>query len=448
MRRVCLTLPTNRACTATIAAVAEEAAYGAREFDVEVHLLILDSSAPADLAAHRAAVAALPPAPGVVVHHLDEDRQRAFLREVVAAAGLAGPDRLLDLMLPAGVSYGACTNRAFLLAEALGCASVHRRDSDSRYQLLDGEPVFPIRHELAALGRRAADVAGTVTRSRLDPRLADRTVALAGASFIGEPSVDLAELRALDPEAYREVVGLSVPSGHPELWRRHLVDEAFRGAGTTPFITDLTTLTLVGPTRVDMCNVALGREVYGRVPLPPATDTIGTDYFLLHLVHAAGLPGVLHNRHIVNYYTGERRSDEGFLAYQLRFAKYLLAAAHLEAVYAGLAAIGDGLLDERGRVRPAAVAALARESALIDPAGNAARLDVLDRRYRSLGGRYATAAGRFAERRARFLAEARADMADFALLVGAWAALTAHAKGTAVNHLPTPGSPPAPAVTP
>ena len=90
MRRVCLTLPTHRACTGTIAAVAEEAAYGAREFGVEVHLLILDSSAPADLAAHRAAVAALPPAPGVVVHHLDEDRQRAFLREVLTAAGLAG----------------------------------------------------------------------------------------------------------------------------------------------------------------------------------------------------------------------------------------------------------------------------------------------------------------------------------------------------------------------
>ncbi|MFG3189564.1 DUF6271 family protein [Streptomyces omiyaensis] len=448
MRRVCLTLPTHRACTATIAAVAGEAAYGAREFGVEVHLLILDSSAPADLAAHRAAVAALPPAPGVVVHHLDEDRQRAFLREVLASARPDDADRLLDLMLPAGVSYGACTNRAFLLAEALGCASVHRRDSDSRYQLLDGEPVFPIHHELTALGRPAADVAAEVTRGRLDPGCADRTVVLAGASFIGALSVDVAELRALDPEAYHEVVGLSVPAGHPEIWRRNLIDEAFRGAGTTPFTTDTTTLTLVSPTRVDMCNVALCREVYGRVPLPPATDTIGTDYFLLHLVRNARLPGVLHNRHIVNYHTEERRSDAGFLAYQLRFAKYLLATAHLDTVYAGLAATGDGLLDAAGRVRPDAVAALVRESTLIDPAGNEARLDVLGRRYRSLGGRYATAAALFADRRDRLLAEAASGMTDFARLVDAWGSLTAHAKGTAVNHPPRPRTAHAPAVTP
>lgn len=44
MRRVCLTLPTHRACVGTIAAVGEEAAYGAEKFGVEVHLLVLDSS--------------------------------------------------------------------------------------------------------------------------------------------------------------------------------------------------------------------------------------------------------------------------------------------------------------------------------------------------------------------------------------------------------------------
>ncbi|MDJ0383717.1 DUF6271 family protein [Streptomyces sp. G-G2] len=434
MRRVCLTLPTNRSCAATIRAVAEEAAYGARRFGAEVHLLVLDSSDAAVLAEHRAAVAALPADPGVVVHHFDEDEQRAFLREVITRSGAAETERVLDLMLPSRVSYGACTNRAFLIAEALGCTSVHRRDSDSRYQYLDGEPVFPLHHELTALGRRAADVSGLVTRSRLDPACADRPVALVGGSFVGEMSVDVEEIRRLDPAVYEDVIGLSVPAGYPEIWRKNLIAESFRGAGTAPFTGDHTTLMSVSPMRVDMCNIAFDREVYGRVPLPPATDTIGSDYFLIHLVHDARLPGVLHNRHIVNFHTGERRSDAGFLAYQLRFAKFLLSGPHLNTVYAATKAAGDALLDAEGHVRAAAVAGFAGDAAQVDRAENAERLDVLVRSYRALGGRYATAADDLAGRREQLLDEARQDMEDFALLAGAWEQLTRAGRARASLH--------------
>ncbi|QDY80521.1 DUF6271 family protein [Streptomyces qinzhouensis] len=439
MRRVCLTLPTNRSCAATIAAVAGEAADGARRFGVEVHLLVLDSSGAPERAGHREAIGALPPAPGVVVHHLDEEQQRSFLRKAIVRSGVAEPDRILGLMLPSDVSYGACTNRAFLFAEALGCASVHRRDSDSVYQTFGGEPVFPLVHELAALGRPAAEVARLVTRSRLDPAYRDRPVALVGGSFVGEMSVDVAEIRSLDPAVYRDVVGLSVPAGYPEIWRGNLIDEAFRGAGTDPFTGDRTTLTRVAPNRVDMCNIGLDREVYGRVPLPPATDTIGSDYFLIHLVHDAGLPGVLHNRHIVNYHTDERRTDAGFLAYQIRFAKFLLASRYLDDVYRRLAAAGAALLDDGGRIRAATVAACVRDSTGqgqgqdtdtntdtdterlgLDVLEVLDVLDVLDRSYRKLGGRYSAVADALAARRGGLAAEARADLADFAVLIDAW----------------------------
>lgn len=168
-RRICLTLPTNRACTTTIADIGEEAAYAAREFGVEVELLILDSSDPSSFAEHTKAVRELPIVPDVIVHHLDEAAQREFLRAAIGHAGLPGPGRLLDLMLPDAVSYGACTNRAFLLAAALGCDSIHRRDSDSGYQTLDGEPVFPIHHELLSLGRTGAEAAAGCHRERPGP---------------------------------------------------------------------------------------------------------------------------------------------------------------------------------------------------------------------------------------------------------------------------------------
>ncbi|MFJ6385808.1 DUF6271 family protein [Kitasatospora sp. NPDC092039] len=436
MRDVCLTLPTNRECADTITAVGAEAAHAVRGFDVRVHLLVLDSADPAARARHAGALAALPAVEGVVVHHLDEDAQHAFLRGVVDRSGAAAPDRLLDLMLPDAVSYGACTNRAFLLAAALGCTSVHRRDSDSRYQLLDGEPVFPIEHELATLGLKAADAAAAVTRNSLDAAHADKPVALVGASFVGELSIDLGEIRELDPEVYHDVVALWAPTGASEEEKRELVADSFTGGGTEPFTVDRAVLDLPDIWRIDMCNIGLHHEVYERVPLPPATDTIGSDYFLHHLVRDATLPGVTHNRHIVNYYTPERRTGPGFTAYQLRYAKFLLSMLYLHPVYREMEAAGGALLDERHRVRPEPIADSARRSAATDRAENHRRLAELDRCYRRLGGKYAEFADHLAPLGPRLLDEAQTDIEDFAALIDAWGPLVRASKATPADRLP------------
>ncbi|MCG7207539.1 DUF6271 family protein [Streptomyces arenae] len=431
MRRICLTLPTNRPCAATITAVAEEAAYAVRHFDVEVHLLVLDSCAAPAHAEHAEAVRRIPADPRIVVHHLDEAEQRDFLRRAIDRSAAPDPDHLLDLMLPAGLSYGACTNRAFLLAAGLGCESVHRRDSDSRYQVVDGRTVFPVHHELASLGSRAADAARHVTETTLAADHMDRRVAMVGSSFIGELSVDIGEILRTDPAVYHDMVGLWAPAHWSDEQKTQLVDESFRGAGTEPFTADRATLTLVDPMRVDMCNIAF-HGLHERVPLPPATDTIGSDYFLIHLVHDAGQPGVLHNRNIVNFYTGERRTDAGFTAYQLRFVKFLLSMLYFNFVYDRMARAGAALLDDRGEVRASVVARLARESAGLDRGENIHRLDVLDTAYRKLGGRYAEFADLLARRRERLLDEARRDIEDFALLVEAWEPLVRAAALTSV----------------
>ena len=447
MRRICLALPTNRPCAPAIRATHEEARYAAGHFDVEVHLLVLDSCDATAFEEHAAVVRDLPAARGVVAHHLGEAEQRDFLRRVIDRPGVDKPDLILDLMLPSALSYGACTNRAFLVAAALGCDSVHRRDSDSRYQTAPahtepaartqeigeaaaaGEPVFPIHHELLSLGRRAADAAAAVTHTDLDARHADKTVSMVGGSFVGEMSVDIEEMYRLDPEVYYEVVGLWAPFDWPAEEKRRFADDSFRGAGSETFTRDHSTLTLVDPMRVDMCNIAF-HGVHEAVPLMPATDTIGSDYFLIHLVHDATLPGVLHNRNIVNFYTGERRTDPGFTAYQLRFAKFFLSMLYLNYVYDRMERAGEELLDGSGRVKVAMIADLLWESTRLDRAQNVQRLDVLDRNYRRLGGRYAEFAAGLADRRERLLDEARRDVEDFALLTEAWPAMIRAARAT------------------
>jgi hypothetical protein len=369
----------------------------------------------------------------VIGHHVGEREQRDFLRRVIGAAGVAKPDLVLDLMLPDGVSYGACTNRAFLYAAALGCESIHRRDSDSRYQQVRGRPVFPIHHELATIGKRAIEAAYDVTDNQLDPAYAYRPVSLVGSSFVGELSVDLGEMYGLDREIYHDVVSLWAPGDWPAQRKRELVDESFRGAGMEPFARDFSTLAIVDPMRIDMCNISFDSAVYERVPLLPALDTIGSDYILMHVVESAGLPGVLHNRNIVNFYTPERRTDAGFQAYQLRFAKFLLSMLYLNFIYERMAQAGPSLLDVEDRVRPDVVAGLARLSAGLDRTENVERLRVLDHSYRRLGGRYSDFAGLLAQRGPRLLDEAQADIEDFALLTELWEVLVQASKSTDVH---------------
>jgi len=434
-RRVCLALPTNRECARTIAALHDEARYAAEHFDVEVQMLILDSSESATYTAHRRVVDSFAPVPNVTVRLLDEAGQRPFLERAVQASGLDEPERLIELMLPGGLSYGACTNRLFLIAAALGCQSVHRRDSDADYQQADDVTAYPIHHELS-LGLRAGDVVGAVTESQLSPADAERTVTIAGASLVGEMSVDISEIEQLDPEVYHEVVSLWAPTDWTEERKRDLVAESFRGAGQETFVRDHSVLGRVDPMRIDMGNIAFHRDAYERIPLLPALDTIGSDYFLMHAVYDAGLPGVLHNRHVLNYYTPYRRTDQGFAAYQLRFVKFFLSMLYLNRIYERMGEIGgEGLLDADGLLRPDAVAALARESARLDTAENRWRLDVIGRCYRKLGGRYAVFAESVEARADELIAQARADIEEFAYLTERWSALVRGAR-TAAASLP------------
>jgi hypothetical protein len=418
MRKVCLTLPTNRECAATISAMAGEAAYAARHFGVEVHFLILDSTDQDTFARHAEAADAVRGMPDVVIWHLDEAAQRVFLRKVIRRAGLGRPGLMLDLMLPAENSYGACTNRAFLFASALGCDSVHRRDSDSRYQVLRGAPVFPIHHELMSLGKSAAEAADGVSGTVLDPAQADQPVVMVGSSFVGELSVDIGEIHDLDPDVYYDVVSLWAPGDWSEAEKRKLVDESFKGAAAA-FTHDRSTLTVVDPMTVDMHNIAF-HQVQEQVPLLPATSTIGSDYFLIHVVYDAKLPGVQHNRNIVNFYTPERKTEPGFAAYQMRLVKFFLSMLYLHFIYRRMADAGRALLDDRGHLRAPMIIEFVRASMELDQEENVERLEILDRAYRKLGGKYAAFADIVLSRRRQLLDEARRDMEYFALLIGSW----------------------------
>ena len=153
----------------------------------------------------------------------------------------------------------------------------------------------------------------------------------------------------------------------------------------------------------------------------------------MHLVPDSTLPGVLHNRHVVNYHTPDRKGDEAFQIYHLRLVKFFLSMLYLHDIYARMGAAGERLLDDEHHIRVPLLADMVRSSTGQDTSSNVDKLVRLQKAYQSLGGRYAALADQLAGRQDRLIVEARQDIEEFALLIEAWGPLVRAAKASGLS---------------
>ncbi|WP_340679935.1 DUF6271 family protein [Paraglaciecola sp.] len=428
MNKICLALPTNRECADTIRLLHQEARYAAEEYNISVCLLIIDTSSEADTATNLIAVNELDTIFNVEVKHVDNKQQKQYFNTLFAALALVEQTKLLDLMLPQGVSYGACTNRAFLLAATLGCDSVHRRDSDCHYQVVNEQIIFPIHQELLSLGKTANSVNDASITKQLSTSQQSLPVAMVAASFIGEMSVDINEIKQLNPAIYSDIVSLWAEQGSSKKQQDLLVEQSFKGAENSVFTTDQARLGQVDPMLVDMCNISFF-GIHQAVPLPPAKDTIGSDYFLIHLVYHAQLPSVVHNRHIENYYTPERRTDDGFIKYQRRFVKFLLSMPYFHNAYQLMSQAGtEKLLNDNNTLDNAQVCHLIESTLALNNEHCHYVFDEIIKNYQLLAGRYQQLADILSQEKEALINQAQSDMKDYYYLAKLWPQLINLAK--------------------
>lgn len=425
-RRVCLAIPCNRECGHAIAGLASEAACVAHTPGLEVLVLISDTSDPATQAANARQVQHSQAESGQPLIHLTTDQQRDFLQRMLAATDLAPTlaTRLQGLLLPDGISYGAATNRLFLFAASLGCESVHRRDSDSHYLQHQGQPRYPLLQELRYLGREAHHLGEEVTQ--VDAHLPEQEcpVMLVGGSYRGETSIDIMPMYQANPALCHEILGLWTPRDMSAAEQQAFNNRMFLQRQHDPFEHDRAILTTADADErpVDMCNVSF-YAIHEQVPLPTAPGTIGADYFLIDLLRALALPVVHHNRDILNYYTPERRTEAGFIDYQLRLARFFLYMSYAHEIVAQLGALPNRIISRDWQIDQAALAGLIEQAAGGCDQENADKLAVLCRALPQLGATYARAAEEIARQKARLLSQAKQDMLDFAFLVQHWPCL-------------------------
>ncbi|MGF1748335.1 DUF6271 family protein [Vibrio cionasavignyae] len=423
MKKICLFLPTNRECANAIGLMIKEAKYAVDNFNVLVHVLILDTSSGDEYKSNLDAVKQYDHVNKVSVSYFDDERQKSFIRNVINDAKQHDVmARLLAIMLPEGCSYGACTNRGFLISTAFGCDSIHRRDSDSRLQRVNGEYIFPIYQELRSLSQNAHDVSGNVDYVTLLPEQEQMPVSLVGGAFIGAMSVDVQEMQSINSDVYETIVSLDVPDSYSEAQRKEFVEKSFKGNGIKRFNGDRSSLCSVDPYAVDMCNVSF-YKVHQKIPLPPAKSTIASDYFLIHMINSSKLPGVEHNRHIDNYHTPERKTDDGFFDYQIRLVKYYVSLNYFGFIFSRLDELGLELLDHDYQVNSEVVLAVIEESLKLDQETAKKTLNIIIKEYAKLGGRYEKLSCMISARFSELLSEAKADMEDFRFLTGVWSSL-------------------------
>ncbi|MFT5758460.1 MAG: hypothetical protein ACI9LM_003202 [Alteromonadaceae bacterium] len=420
MNKICLALPTNRECADTIRLLFKEAIYAAAEFKVKVCLLIIDTSQKADTEKNLIAIEQLDITSKVEVKHFDKEQQQKHFITLFNLLPFADEVKLLDLMLPEDVSYGACTNRAFLLAASLACESVHRRDSDCHYQVVNTKTIFPIHQELLSLGKIANTITHDSILSQLSIQQKNMPVAMVAASFIGELSVDISDIKQLNPSIYSDVVSLWAEKNTSKEHQELLVEHSFKGAGDSAFTADQARLGQVDPMLVDMCNISF-HGIHEVVPLPPAKDTIGSDYFLIHLVYHAQLPSVVHNRHIENYYTPERKTYDGFIKYQRRFLKFMLSMPYFHKAYELMSLAGsDKLLGVCNKLDNAEVCKVIAGAITIDNEHCHYVFDEIIKNYQLLGGRYQQLANALSQEKEVLIIQAKRDMEDYHYLSKLW----------------------------
>ncbi|MCE0556405.1 DUF6271 family protein [Motilimonas sp. E26] len=428
-RRICLAMPTNRACAEGIEAIVREANFAVHRCGVEVILLIADTAADDALVINKQAVLRQQTltVPGVKLIHLDREQQFTILHNVTRH--LSNGEKIVQQLLPRDASYGAATNRLFIFAESYGCDSVHRRDSDSGYQTKEGEEVFPIEHEIAFAKLDVLESSWRVEQSLSAQHLPEQPIYISGASFVGERSVDVEPLLERSESAFYDVLGLMCPLQFSQQQKQLLVQNAFSSKATA-FEKDKVELVQGQAVNIDMCNICF-TDIYRLIPLPNCSETIGADYFYLQLMKYEKLTFVQHNRHIDNFYTPERRTVSGRVIYQLRLVNYLLYMSFNHALFAYLKQSGQLVLNVNGGAAPANEVLLQAIKA-VQPTLSyelKQKLDLIIAAYEPLGDEFTQTALFIKQSQQSMINKVLSDINAFADLVEIWPTIISNIQG-------------------
>jgi Family of unknown function (DUF6271) len=315
-------LPTHRYCSNSIRQLVREAAWAVssgalRDATVCIIEHQLDSSA---TDRHREALLSSGTTRGMALVHFTEELKAAFVDRILAAAAL--PDhkrvRVREMLLPAGLSYGAGPNIAYLLASASRADLVHRRDSDIFF---DGERAedYPARLELLGMYGEWSTLPTFPGQER--PPAPTEPVLVVGTGSFGAPTFDRRDLLTAGIEYLVKYQALGRPGVEvgdvASEAIDYIVEEPQRRYESDFFLFD-------EPGKIEMEACCL-RGTFRILPEMP-NAILGCDYLSKDIARQAGLPSLYHSRKVHHVYDANRArqaDDRALVWYYIRDLQYI-----------------------------------------------------------------------------------------------------------------------------
>ncbi len=291
-----LYVPTNRNCTGLISQLAEEA-----KLIGNCTIAIIEHGDASWSESHREALQEQGSQYGIDVIHMTRAHADDFLQKIVDSTGLSDEvsRQLLALLNPCGVSYGAGPNKAALIAAALRCSAMYRRDSDVLIDQWSTGPAHPcisesiaLKQPLASLGlQKSGKTAGNY-----------QNIHFVGTSSFGNAPHDRRDLLSVDEHFVTRIELLASPDESPEKLRDDnrqylLVDPEIR------YEEDFFELDETGRTVMLCCAM---HEIFLELPEMPVLSTLGTDYMRRNTLRYLGSPIVYHSRKVKHSYEPDR----------------------------------------------------------------------------------------------------------------------------------------------
>jgi hypothetical protein len=220
----------------------------------------------------------------------------------------------MEILNPNKCSYGAAANKTFLYASVLGIDYVHRRDSDTFPQVVNGKVLYPIEMENKLLGKKYASL---VSDSKYISKFPETL--LCGSNYVGEWATDLKELYEYNKDIFYNYCNLGVRKETSLDYLRNILNKRYINEEAKKYVKDEFELTL--DKLAEVGNHAI-LDIFKFIPIIPACDATSTDYLYHNILAKMEIPMVYHNRHVNHQHEKIRVAESSFYTYQMKIFKH------------------------------------------------------------------------------------------------------------------------------